>query len=70
MILLETALGFLGLGGPDVISLGYLVNNAQRFIRVAWWMSVFLGATIALAVLDLYLLGDAINDFLTPHDLR
>ncbi len=53
-----------------MISLGYLVNNAQRFIRVAWWMSVFLGATIALAVLDLYLLGDAINDFLTPHDLR
>lgn len=70
VILLEAALGFLGLGDPDVISLGYLVNNAQRFIRVAWWMSVFPGAAIAGAVLGLNLLGDAVNDLLNPHDLR
>lgn len=70
VILLEAALGFLGLGDPDVISLGYLVNNAQRFIRVAWWMSVFPGAAIATAVLGLNLLGDAINDVLNPHDVR
>lgn len=70
VILLEAALGFLGLGDPDVISLGYLVNNAQRFIRVAWWMSVFPGAAIAAAVLGLNLLGDAINDLLNPHHSR
>lgn len=70
VILLEAALGFLGLGDPDVISLGYLVNNAQRFIRVAWWMSVFPGAAIAIAVLGLNLLGEAINDLLNPHDVR
>lgn len=70
VILLEAALGFLGLGDPDVISLGYLVNNAQRFIRVAWWMSVFPGAAIAIAVLGLNLLGEAINDLLNPHDAR
>lgn len=70
VILLEAALGFLGLGDPDVISLGYLVNNAQRFIRVAWWMAVFPGAAITLAVLGLNLLGDAINDLLDPHSVR
>lgn len=70
VILLEAALGFLGLGDPDVISLGYLVNNAQRFIRVAWWMSVFPGAAIAMAVLGLNLLGDAINDLLDPRSAR
>jgi len=70
VILLEAALGFLGLGDPDVISLGYLVNNAQRFVRVAWWMSVFPGAAIAVAVLGLNLLGDAVNDLLNPHHSR
>jgi peptide/nickel transport system permease protein len=66
-ILLEAGLGFLGLSDPQSISWGYLVNNSQRFFRVAWWMAVFPGAAIALAVLALNLLGDAINDALTPH---
>lgn len=58
VILLEAASGFLGLGDPDVISLDYQVNNAQRFIRVAWWMFDFSGAAIAVAVLGLNLLRD------------
>src|SRR5262249_26855541 len=47
-ILIEAGLSFLGLGDPDVVSLGYLANNAQRFLREAWWMAAFPGATIAL----------------------
>jgi peptide/nickel transport system permease protein len=66
VILLEAGLGFLGLGDPHVISWGYLANNAQRFLRVAWWMAVFPGAAIALAVLGLNLLGDALTDLLSP----
>ena len=62
VILLEAALGFIGLGDPRAISLGYLANNAQRFLRVAWWMAVFPGATIALAILALNLLGDALAE--------
>ena len=64
VILIEAGLSFLGLGDPDVISLGYLANNAQRFLRVAWWMAVFPGATIAVAVLGLNLLGDGFNEAL------
>ena len=67
VILIEAGLSFLGLGDPDVVSLGYLANNAQRFLRVAWWMAAFPGAAIAAAVLGLNLLGDGLNDALNPR---
>jgi peptide/nickel transport system permease protein len=67
VILVEAGLSFIGLGDPRAISWGYLANNAQRFLRVAWWMAVFPGAAIALAVLGLNLLGDALNDLQSPR---
>jgi len=70
VILIEAGLSFLGLGDPDVVSLGYLANNAQRFLRAAWWMAAFPGAAIALAVLGLNLLGDGLNDVLNPRGGR
>lgn len=66
VILLEASLSFLGLGDANVMSLGFLVANAQRFIRIAWWMSVFPGAALALAVIAVNLLSDGLNDTLTP----
>ncbi|MDP3984185.1 MAG: ABC transporter permease [Acidimicrobiia bacterium] len=62
VMLLEASLGFLGLGDPNVISWGYLAGQAQRFLRVAWWLSVFPGAAILVAVLGLNLVGDALTD--------
>lgn len=67
VILLEAGLSFLGLGDPTRMSWGYLANNAQRFLRVAWWMAAFPGAAIVLAVRGLNLLGDALNDLLDPR---
>jgi len=67
VILLEAGLSFLGLGDPHVVSWGYLASNAQRFLRVAWWMVLFPGAAIALAVLGFNLMGDALNDALNPQ---
>jgi peptide/nickel transport system permease protein len=67
IILLEASLSFLGLGDANVMSLGFLVANAQRFIRIAWWMSVFPGATLAVAVIAVNLLSDGLNDTLTPN---
>jgi peptide/nickel transport system permease protein len=67
VILLEASLAFLGLGDPDAMSWGYLANNAQRFLRVAWWMALFPGTAIALAVLGLNLAGDALTDALRPR---
>ena len=70
VILLEAGLGFIGLGDPGAISLGYLANNAQRFLRVAWWMTLFPGVAIALAVLGLNLVGDALTDLADPRRRR
>lgn len=64
VILLEASLGFLGLGDPNAMSWGYLAGQAQRFLRVAWWLSVFPGVAIIVAVLGLNLLVDALNDVL------
>ena len=62
MLLIEASLGFLGLGDPDVTSWGSLASEAQRFLRVAWWLSLLPGLAILLAVLGLKLLGDAVTD--------
>jgi peptide/nickel transport system permease protein len=70
VILMEAGLGFIGLGDPHAISWGYLANNAQRFLRVAWWLALFPGAFIALAVLGLNLLGDGLNHLLDPRTRR
>ena len=70
VILMEAGLSFIGLGDPSRMSWGYLANNAQRFLRVAWWVALFPGAAIALAVLGLNLLGDAFNDLLDPRTPR
>jgi len=67
VILLEAGLSFLGLGDPAVVSWGYLASNAQRFLRVAWWIALFPGGAIALAVLGLNLVGDALSDLLNPR---
>lgn len=70
VIVLEAGLAFLGLGDPHLVSWGYLANNAQRFLRVAWWMTAFPGAALILAVLGLNLLGDALNDLLNLRARR
>lgn len=66
VILIEAALAFIGLGDPNAVSLGSLLDNAQQFLSVAWWMSAFPGVAIAVTVLGLNLMGDAINDLLNP----
>ncbi len=64
IILIEAGLAFLGLGDQNRISWGQLANNAQQFLQRAWWMSVFPGLAIALSVVGLNLLGDAVSDML------
>jgi peptide/nickel transport system permease protein len=60
-ILVEASLSFLGFGDPNLVSWGYLLNNAQAFVRRAWWLSVFPGAAIVLAVLSINLLADGMR---------
>ena len=66
VILVEAGLAFLGLSDPNQMSLGFLINNAQQFLEQAWWMSVFPGVAILVAVLGINLLADSLNDVLDP----
>lgn len=59
-ILVESALSLLGLGDPSVMSWGLLLGGAQRFVREAWWMSVFPGAAITLTVLACNLVAEGL----------
>ena len=66
-ILLESALSFLGLGDPNLMSWGYIIGSSRTVMRMAWWMSVFPGLAIVLTVLAINLVGEALNDALNPH---
>ena len=59
-IMLEAALSYFGLGSPDVVSWGRMLNSGQRFLANAWWLSLFPGIAICLTILAFNLLGDAI----------
>ena len=66
-ILLEASLSFFGLGDPNQISWGLMLNYAQAYLRQGWWMALFPGLAISLVVLSFNILGDALNDILNPR---
>lgn len=62
-ILAGAALNFLGLGAePPTAEWGAMLNSGMKFVRQAWWLTVFPGAGIFVAVLSINLIGDAISD--------
>ena len=69
-ILIESGLGFLGLSDPNMISWGQLLFAAQDFLNAAWWMSVFPGLAICIAIIGLNLLADGLNEVINPRAVR
>lgn len=69
-ILVEASLSFLGLGDRTAVSWGWMLNNAQPFLRVAWWMSVFPGLALALTVLAANLAADGLYALWDPRSRR
>lgn len=61
VLLLEASLGFLGAADPNSLSWGMLAGQAQGFLRVAWWLSLFPGLAIVTAVLGVNLVVDAFS---------
>lgn len=66
-ILIEAGLSFLGLGDRSTVSWGSMLNNAQPFILLAWWMSVFPGLALLLAVVGVNLVADGLNEVWNPQ---
>jgi peptide/nickel transport system permease protein len=66
-ILMESALSFLGLSDPNVVSWGSMIGSGREVLRTAWYLTAIPGIAIVLTVLALNLIGDALNDALNPH---
>ncbi|HET8625312.1 MAG TPA: ABC transporter permease [Gemmatimonadales bacterium] len=65
VILLEAGLSFLGLGiQPPTPSWGAMILDAKPVLVTAPWTSLFPGLAIAITVLAVNLLGDALSDTL------
>jgi peptide/nickel transport system permease protein len=68
MIIMESALTFLGLGvSPDTPTWGWMLAEGKDYMTLAWWLTVVPGLAIVLTVLGINLLGDAIRDTLDPR---
>jgi peptide/nickel transport system permease protein len=67
-ILNAAGLSFIGLGvRPPQPEWGILVaEGAQTIVSGEWWVSLFPGAALMLAVFTFNLLGDALRDLLDP----
>ncbi|MDQ2653646.1 MAG: ABC transporter permease [Chloroflexota bacterium] len=62
-ILLGAALSFLGLGvQPPTPEWGSMIQEAQNFIRQAWWMPTFPGLAIIVAGIAFSVLGDGLAE--------
>ena len=66
-ILQESALSFLGMGDPNVVSWGSMIGEGREMLRTAWFLTAVPGIAIILAVLSLNLVGDGLNDVLNPR---
>lgn len=66
-ILTEAGLSFLGFGvPPTVVTWGSVLSESRGNLE-AWWLAVFPGSAIFLAVVAYNLVGDGLRDALDPR---
>ena len=67
-IVIEAALGFLGVGvPPPTPTWGNMLADAITNLVPSWWLVLFPGLAITITVLAFNLLGDGIRDTLDPR---
>jgi len=67
-IIAEAILSFVGVGPPPPApSLGNIIAEGRSYVQEAWWIAVFPGLAIAIAVLGLNLMGDGLRDVIDPR---
>jgi peptide/nickel transport system permease protein len=65
VILIASSLSFLGLGvQPPTPDLGSMVAEGARYLPDLWWLAIFPGLAILIAVLAFNLMGDGVNDLM------
>ena len=65
-ILTESSLAFLGLGDPNIISWGQVIQSGKSYLTNGWWICLFGGLAIIYTVVTFYLIGDGLNRVLSP----
>jgi len=67
MIIMESALSFLGLGiQPPRPSWGSMLSDARSYLVTAWWAGVFPGVAIVATVLAVNVVGEELRERLDP----
>jgi len=67
-IVIEAALGFLGVGvPPPTATWGNMLADSITGLVPSWWLVFFPGLAITVTVLAFNLLGDGIRDSLDPR---
>ena len=67
-MIVESVLSFLGAGTPPTIpSWGNMLAEGRQYLQRAPWTIAFPGASLALLVLTVNVLGDALRDALDPR---
>ena len=67
-IVIEAALGFLGVGiAPPTPTWGNMLAMQSNTLIPSWWLVVYPGAAISLVVLAFSLFGDSLRDYLDPR---
>jgi peptide/nickel transport system permease protein len=61
-VLIESGLAFLGLGDRNVVSWGMMLADAQSYVGIAWWLSLFPGLLLGVTVIGMNMLGDGLNE--------
>jgi peptide/nickel transport system permease protein len=70
-VLLEAGLSFLGLGAqPPEPSWGAMLNESRNYLRQAPWFGVSPGVALALLLVGLNYLSDAMRDALDPRRIN
>ena len=65
VIIIASSLSFLGLGvQPPTPDLGSMVAEGARYLPDSWWLTVFPGLSILVAVFGFNLLGDGLREAL------
>jgi peptide/nickel transport system permease protein len=68
VILLESSLGFLGLGvQPPTPSWGNMLGEGRDYLTTAWWLATLPGLALATTALSITLVGDFLRDFFDPR---
>lgn len=65
VILIASSLSFLGLGvQPPTPDLGSMVAEGAKYLPDSWWLTLFPGLAILVAVFGFNLVGDALREIL------